>query len=104
MVNKAGDSKREDDAEMEIESHALRNLNDPSSAAALDRRSSLDRSHTMPAPSWEEGDQILRVRLDDIQLLAVKTMADHLASATRSTGLSSSQSCKRGRSHQQQGK
>ena len=63
MVGNAGDSdtKRHDDTELEIESHALHNLD---SAAALDRRSSLDRSHTMPAPSWEEGDQILRVRLD----------------------------------------
>lgn len=49
-----------DDTEREIQSQAARGLGDVPSHLTP-RRTSLDRSYTMPAPSWEEGDQILKV-------------------------------------------
>lgn len=55
----------QDDTEQEIESQASHSLGKDEATAIHQyvgggRRSSLDRSRTMPAPSWEEGDQILK--------------------------------------------
>lgn len=56
------DNQGQDETEMEIARQALHLLDEPASAATLSaRRTSLDRSYTMPPPSWEEGDQILKV-------------------------------------------
>lgn len=54
----------QDDTEMEIESQAQHYLEQASSAVGNGaRRASLDRAHTMPVSSYEEGHKVLQVRV-----------------------------------------
>lgn len=53
----------QDDTEMEIESQARLFMEQASSGAGDEvRRTSLDRAHTMPVSSYEEGHKVLQVR------------------------------------------
>lgn len=62
MADDEIDGCTDNDAELEIQSQATSTFDD-ATHLEVGRRTSLDRSYTMPAPSWEEGDQILKVTL-----------------------------------------
>lgn len=83
-------------AELEIQSQATSTFDD-ATHLEVGRRTSLDRSYTMPAPSWEEGDQILKVTLLELPRAyeIISTHAD-CWSLLSCPGVPSSQSCKRG--------
>lgn len=53
----------QDDTETEIELHALHVLEQPRTGGTSgERRTSLDRAHTMPVSSFDEGHKALQVR------------------------------------------